>query len=179
MATLSTRIHLANEQHVYDSLQILPKHQLLIPTHQAIYKPFSEVTHAALLHALADQNVSLEVTQIGSLMEAYNSLATFPDVAVALRNIGSDENIEAYVFTNGSKEMVTSSVTKSPAMGPYQNVFKELITVEEVHRFKPDRKVYEYFLRKVGKEDDVSSVWLVTSNPFDVVGAKTAGFNGT
>ena len=113
------------------------------------------------------------------MLEAYNSLATFPDVAVALRNIGSDENIEAYIFTNGSKEMVTSSVTKSPGMGPYQNVFKELITVEEVHSFKPDRKVYEYFLRKVGKEDDVSSVWLVTSNPFDVVGAKTAGFNGT
>jgi len=144
----------------------------------ALYKPFSEITHAALLHALSELHVSLDVTHISSLMEAYNSLATFPDVAVALENLASDPELEAYVFSNGSEEMVASCVRESPGLGPYQNVFKGIVTVEDVMRFKPDRVVYEHFLNKVGKEDDAAGTWLVSSNPFDVVGAKAVGIKG-
>jgi len=111
-------------------------------------------------------------------MEAYNSLATFPDVAVALEDLALDPDIEAYVFSNGSDEMVASSVRESPGLGPYQDVFKGIVTVEDVRSFKPDRNVYEHFLRKAGKEHDVAGTWLVSSNPFDVVGAKAVGIKG-
>ena len=111
-------------------------------------------------------------------MEAYNSLATFPDVAVALEKLSSDPEVDAYIFTNGSDEMVNSSVSKSSGLGPYHEVFKGIVTVEEMKRFKPNKTVYEHFMRTVGKEDDVASIWLVTSNPFDVVGAKAVGIKG-
>ncbi len=45
--------------------------------------------------------------------------------------------------------------------------------VEDLSTFKPDPAVYSYFLAATGASR--SSVWLVSSNPFDVIGAVSAG----
>jgi 2-haloacid dehalogenase len=109
-------------------------------------------------------------------MKAYDSLSTFPDVSPALKALASDPSINAYVFSNGTNAMVTASVTSSPSLSPHASVFKDLITIEEVGVFKPDKRVYEHLVRKVGKgREDAGSVWLVSGNPFDVVGAMVAG----
>ncbi|KAK0113724.1 hypothetical protein ONS95_013972 [Cadophora gregata] len=140
-----------------------------------LYKSFSEITHASLKHALAESSVTLSEKSIASLMTAYDSLGTFPDVPPGLKNVSSSPNITAYVFSNGTDAMVSSSVKKSAAISAYAWVFKDLVTVEEVHAYKPDPKAYEHLLRKVGKENDAGSVWLVSGNPFDVVGARAVG----
>ena len=74
--------------------------------------------------------------------------------------------------------MVTSSVEESPSLSSYREVFKALITVQEIEVFKPDKKAYEHLAKKVGKQQDLESIWLVTANPFDVVGARSAGIQG-
>ncbi|KAH7382827.1 HAD-like domain-containing protein [Cadophora sp. MPI-SDFR-AT-0126] len=140
-----------------------------------LYKSFSNITKASLKHALAESSVTLSEDKIASLMEAYDSLGTFPDVPPGLKIISSSPNITAYVFSNGTDSMVSSSVNKSPALSSHASVFKDLVTVEEVGAYKPDPKVYQHLLKKVGKEKDVGSVWLVSGNPFDVVGAKAVG----
>lgn len=72
--------------------------------------------------------------------------------------------------------MVSSSVNQSSSLSPFKGVFKDLITVEDVRRFKPDPKVYEYLVTKVGKRtEEKGDVWLVSGNPFDVVGARAYG----
>ncbi|KAH9215035.1 HAD-like domain-containing protein [Leptodontidium sp. 2 PMI_412] len=140
-----------------------------------LYKPFSDITHASLEHALAESSVILSEDNIASLMKAYDSLGTFPDVAPGLKDIASSPNITAYVFSNGTDAMVSSSVNQSPSLSSHASVFKDLITVQEVKAFKPHPKVYEHLLKKVGKANDVGSVWLVSGNPFDVVGARAVG----
>lgn len=72
--------------------------------------------------------------------------------------------------------MVSSSVNQSPSLSPHASVFKGLITVQEVELFKPHPKVYYHLAEKVGKSrDDMGSIWLVSGNPFDIVGARAVG----
>lgn len=112
-------------------------------------------------------------------MRAYDSLATFPDVGPALETIGKAQGITPVVFSNGTHAMVRNSVTKSPSLAQYQTTFKDLVTVEEVKRFKPDPQVYKHLAKKMGKDGnsdkDMGSMWLVSGNPFDVVGARAVG----
>jgi 2-haloacid dehalogenase len=142
----------------------------------ALYKPFSEVTHASLLHALAEHSVSLTEVEIASLMAAYDSLDTFPDVAAGLRALAAAPGIEACVFSNGSDAMVHSSVTKSPSLSAFQEAFARVVTVEQVRVFKPDPRTYRHLAESM--EVQKENVWLVSGNPFDIVGARDAGMQG-
>jgi 2-haloacid dehalogenase len=112
-------------------------------------------------------------------MKAYDSLGTFDDVPPALNTLKTSTTIDAYVFSNGTPAMVTSSVQHSPSLASYASVFKDLITVDSVGVYKPDPRVYRYLVKQAGKDPesvkDRASVWLVSGNPFDVVGARAAG----
>jgi 2-haloacid dehalogenase len=143
-----------------------------------VYKPLSEVTNASLRHALAESGVTLSDSDIEELMRAYDSLGTFPDVPQALASLASDPHIDAYVFSNGTDAMVSASVNKSPSLSPHASVFKGLVTVDDIQVFKPDPKVYHHLATSVGKSAlpaDMATLWLVTVNPFDVVGARSVG----
>jgi len=108
-------------------------------------------------------------------MSAYDSLSTFPDVSPALNTLSSASNITCVVFSNGTTSMVSNSVHKSPDLSPHASVFKDLIVVEEVKKFKPAPAVYEHLARKMGKEGKMGEMWLISGNPFDVVGARAVG----
>lgn len=55
-------------------------------------------------------------------------------------------------------------------------MFKQLVTVEAVGRFKPAPEVYWHLAEQVGKKrDEMAEMWLVSGNPFDVVGARAVG----
>ncbi|TEY35446.1 hypothetical protein BOTCAL_0592g00010 [Botryotinia calthae] len=143
-----------------------------------LYKPFSEITNTSLRHAISEHKLALSEADIKSAMEAYNSLSAFPDALIGLGNLAKDSKTNAYVFSNGTKEMVSSSVHSSPELSRFKDLFKELITVDDVKYYKPHPRVYEHLVRKVrGGVDkkDCEDVWLVSGNPFDVVGARHAG----
>ncbi len=91
--------------------------------------------------------------------------------------MAENEGIEAYVFSNGTDEMVEASIKTSPDLKDHASIFKGLVTVHSLNAFKPATKVYDHLLHAVGKIDRPSEVWLITSNPFDVVGARAVGLN--
>jgi 2-haloacid dehalogenase len=131
-----------------------------------------------LLHALAENNEQLGDSEIANLMKAYDSLSTFPDVKLALDRIAADPTIRAVVFSNGSKSMVSNSVLHSQDLAPHAKVFQDSITVDEVQRYKPSRASYQHLAQKVGKQpSEMNQLWLISGNPFDVVGARGMGMN--
>ena len=145
---------------------------------QGEYEPFSSITRNSLIHALTEWNVSLDEPTIDSLMRAYDSLSTFPDVAPALQALAKEPTITPVIFSNGTNSMVTNSVRSSPDLGPHASVFKEFVTVDDVRRFKPCPEVYYHLAEKVGKprtREAMAEIWLVSGNPFDVVGARKVG----
>jgi len=114
-------------------------------------------------------------------MKSYDSLSIFADVAGTLEKLRSTPDILPVVFSNGTHSMVSTSVTKSPDLKEYADVFKDIIVVEEVQKFKPAPEVYKYLAKKVGKDpeskEDMGKIWLVSGNPFDVTGARAMGWN--
>lgn len=140
------------------------------------YDPFSNVTRNALIHALAENEAKLEQDDIQKVMESYDSLSTFPDVLPALTTLASKPNIKPVIFSNGTKSMATNSLYQSDDLSAHAVVFHDLVTVDEVQRFKPAPEVYFHLAERVGKSrEEMSDIWLVTGNPFDVVGARSVG----
>jgi 2-haloacid dehalogenase len=108
-------------------------------------------------------------------MKAYDALRVFPEIPAALNAVAEHDSIEAYIFSNGTDDMVKASVETSPDLGPFSKIFKGSVTVHGLQVFKPDRRVYDDLVAKVGKEGRAGEVWVITANPFDAVGAKAAG----
>ncbi|CAL8578020.1 hypothetical protein XPA_003822 [Xanthoria parietina] len=141
------------------------------------YLPFSSVTQRSLRHALSENGVPPPPeAAVASLMSAYDSLSTFPDVAPALEPLSKVSSVTPVVFSNGTDQMVGNSVHRSPDLSPYSDVFQDIVTVEQVKKFKPHPVVYYHLATKVGKsKEQMNDMWLVSGNPFDVVGAKAVG----
>jgi 2-haloacid dehalogenase len=131
------------------------------------------VTRKSLGHALTEHRLSLDDQQTAKLMQAYDNLSAFQDVNPALKRLESNSDVECVVFSNGTKSMVSSSVNDSKDLN--STVFKDLVTVDFVRAFKPAPEVYQFLAQKtqhVGLEDQI---WLVSGNPFDIVGARACG----
>ncbi|KAL9096286.1 MAG: hypothetical protein Q9165_001283 [Trypethelium subeluteriae] len=140
------------------------------------FEPFSKITYRSLKNALSQSRVSLNEEELNELIKAYDSLSTFPDVKPALTALASAPGITAAVFSNGTQSMVSNSVNHSPDLAPHANAFQQIVVVEECKKFKPAPEVYEMLAQKMGKsKEKMTEMWLVSGNPFDVVGAKSAG----
>lgn len=140
-----------------------------------IYTSFSDITKASLKHALAESSCRLSDSEVANLLKAYDSLSTFPDVVPALKSLSSIPDLEAYIFSNGTQNMVSSSVKNSPDLSPHSDIFKSLVTIESAGAFKPSPKVYGYLAERIGMKGEEGNIWLVSGNPFDVVGAIKSG----
>jgi 2-haloacid dehalogenase len=165
----------------------------LLTTISEKYKPFSEITLNSLHHSLLDLSISIPKSQSFSfdtdILAAYDSLTVFPDAEAGLKELSSTKNLEPYIFSNGTEVMMKISIQDSPALQPYAGLFKKIVSVEETRMFKPAPEVYLHLARqampsleKVEVEDvafkeELKRVWLVSGNPFDVVGAKAVGMN--
>jgi len=140
-----------------------------------LYHSFSDLTRAALQHAVAEAGLTLTPQHEDKLMEAYNGLHVFPDVPGALKTVQETPNVLALIFSNGTEEMVSASIRTSQHLNSHAALFRQLVTVDDVKTFKPCGQTYSHLLQAVGKQSAPGDVWLVTANPFDVVGAASMG----
>jgi 2-haloacid dehalogenase len=116
--------------------------------------------------------------QEDSLMSSYDRLALFPDVQPGLDLLlaSAADDISAVLFSNGTRAMVDASVRHSfddPSLFERTVVVDEMPDDERV--YKPAEAAYRFLEREVGVQQQ-ERVWLVSSNPFDIVGAARAGW---
>ena len=135
------------------------------------YVDFSVVTKNALGFCCASQNIDLKTDERQALMEEYKTLPAFPDAAPALRQLQSSGH-RLFAFSNGSHRAVRGLLEQAGIAG----LFEGIVSCEEVKMFKPSPVVYRHFLEKTKSEKETS--WLVSGNPFDVIGAVSAGMKG-
>ncbi|KAK1659737.1 haloacid dehalogenase [Colletotrichum godetiae] len=144
------------------------------------YHPFSDITRAALKHAVAERKKSpMSKGDEDRLMEAYNGLQAFPDVEPAMRIVEGDNSIDAYVFSNGTNDMVGASIRTCPEINQRKSrIFgpENLVTVEGAGCFKPAPATYRHFAETVGMTGREGDIWIVSSNPFDALGARAVGW---
>jgi 2-haloacid dehalogenase len=144
-----------------------------------VYEPFSDVTRKALFNAVKETGESVSAELADGLMKAYDSLDTFPDVDSALLALGQldKSQVNAVVFSNGTRQMVEASVQGSPSLQTQSSLFSKHIVIDEIpqetRKYKPSPITYQYLVDTLKADKD--DIWLVTSNPFDVDGARRFG----
>ena len=74
-------------------------------------------------------------------------------------------------FSNGEKESVDGLLNNANIM----KYFDDIISADEIQTFKPDPLIYQHLLSRTNSE--AKQAWLISSNPFDVIGAKSFGMN--
>ncbi|KAL7938854.1 haloacid dehalogenase [Trichoderma chlorosporum] len=143
-----------------------------------MYQSFSELTRWSFRHAAAEAGEKLSPEQEETIMKAYDGLDAFPEVEAALNLIANTPEVEAYVFSNGTESMITSSLSTSPSLARCSSVLpaSRVVSVDPLKAFKPDRRTYEHFAKVASMESQPDKLWLVSSNPFDAVGARAAGW---
>ncbi len=135
------------------------------------YEDFSVCTRDALNYACAVLKLTLSEDQKSDLLESYKTLPAFADVAPALKSL-SDTGYPLYAFSNGSAKAVQGLLEHADIT----HHFTDVVSVEAVKTFKPSPDVYHHLLKRCASSADTT--WVISSNPFDIIGAVSAGLNG-
>lgn len=134
------------------------------------YCPFAECTAEALEFACSSFHISLSGNQRRELLDEYRRLPAFPDVVCGLR-LAQEAGFRLFAFSNG----LASDIESLLVHAEIREFFTDVVSVDEVRSFKPDPEVYLHFIQRSKSQPEYT--WLVSSNPFDVTGARAAGMN--
>jgi len=134
------------------------------------YKNFPDVTKAALDYACDALGVRLPDDAKASLLAQYRALEAFDDVRPALSALET-KGARLHAFSNGLADDIAALLSRAQIDG----FIRSTVSVDDVRTFKPDPLVYAHFNKVTGSSPDAT--WLVSSNPFDVIGAAAVGWN--
>ncbi len=129
---------------------------------------FSVLTDLAL-DFVAKQHGVADPGLLSDLRDSYRALDAYPEVPDVLRSIRS-HGIPTAILSNGSPEMLHKGV----AAAGLELLLDEVISVEKAGVFKPDPRVYDLAIKRLG--GDASKLVFVSSNAWDAYAAHLNGF---
>ena len=132
------------------------------------YEDFEQVTRKALDYALDAAGGGLDADHKDALMGQYNHLETFADVEPGLERL-KEAGHSMVVFSNGTPRML-DALMDAAGLRPY---FQGFVSVDEVKVYKPSPRTYQRVAERLGRP--IGQIRLVSSNPFDDIGAEAAG----
>ena len=132
------------------------------------YENFAVCTRDALDYTCSRYAAQLTPDQKQALLDIYRELPAFDDVQDALSKL-TGRGCRLYAFSNGSEEAVDTLLSAAGI----RDMFLGVVSCDDVRSFKPNPAVYAHFLRKARATGEES--WLISGNPFDVIGAISAG----
>ena len=135
------------------------------------YADFAVCTRDALDYTSSRFAVDITPDQKQALLESYRELPAFDDAEPALKQLRG-RDCRLFAFSNGAAEAVETLLS---AAGIQQH-FLGVVSCDDVKSFKPNPAVYAHFLREADATG--SEAWLISGNPFDVIGAISAGMRG-
>ncbi len=132
------------------------------------YEDFGVCTRQALRYAMRTLDVNLSEEDQERLMAGYQRLEAFPDVAPGLETLRAKGH-QLAAFSNGAEATVRSLLAHAGVFP----LLEMVVSVDDLKTFKPDPRVYAYLAERLGRS--TGETWLVSSNPWDVIGAKSGG----
>lgn len=133
------------------------------------YEDFSICTRQALDFTCLFHKIELTEDQKTKLLDFYKSLPVFEDVKEGLEKL-TDPKFDLYAFSNGKSE----SIRELLANAGISEYFKGIVSADTIKSFKPNSAVYEHFISQ--SQAQLESTWLISCNPFDILGANAYGF---
>ncbi|MBT8360411.1 MAG: haloacid dehalogenase type II [Desulfobacterales bacterium] len=135
------------------------------------YKHFAICTRQALDFSCSAMNIHLSEQEKDLLMANYRTLPAFPDVQEALPQL-QEFGFRLFAFSNGRAADVAALLENANV----NRYFIDVVSTDEIKSFKPNPAVYAHFLRR--SQSSGQEAWLISGNPFDVIGAQSAGMSG-
>ena len=135
----------------------------------AFYRPFWDLTRAALQHAAERLQLPLDGAAEERLMDAYRHLRAFPEnreVLVELQRRG----IPTGILSNGDPGMLGDAVRSAGIA----DLLTHIISVHPIRRFKTDPAAYALGTAALGLP--ARDILFVSSNGWDAIGATWFGY---
>jgi len=132
------------------------------------YETFAVCTSQALDYTCTCYAANLSDGQKKELMSLYRVLPAFDDVEKGLQQL-KNSGFRLYAFSNGAADALEVLLNNAGI----RDLFLDVVSVDDIKSFKPNPAVYSHFLRQ--SKSTGGSAWLISSNPFDVIGAISAG----
>lgn len=132
------------------------------------YADFWTVTRDSLDFTLQTLGLSAAPDLVARIAEAYDRLELYPEARTALEGLAP---YRLAIFSNGSPAMLKRLV----AHAGIGELLETVISVDEIGVYKPDPRGYALVEKRLGlaRED----ILFVSSNGFDIAGAKAYGFH--
>ncbi|MGJ5041588.1 MULTISPECIES: haloacid dehalogenase type II [unclassified Bradyrhizobium] len=132
------------------------------------YEDFSVVTRESLLYTLRVLGLQADAITRDRIIAKYLDLDPYPDARAALAAM-KDRRLA--ILSNGSPAMLDGLVKASA----FDTLLDAVISVDAHKIFKPSSQAYALIEETLGLAPD--EVLFVSSNPWDVCGAKAFGLN--
>jgi 2-haloacid dehalogenase len=130
---------------------------------------YLETARRAFVYTLARNAIEATPHEVAEFMAAWQQLRPFPDVVPALERLRS--RFKLVVLSNGEPDFLDHLATNQVRWE-----FDAILSVNLVGAFKPHPAVYRRAAQELGLE--VGECLMVSSNSFDVVGARACGLRG-
>ncbi len=131
------------------------------------YEDFWTVTQESLRYTLGTLGLEADQSLFDQIVEKYNNLDLYPDAKEALAALG---DYRLAILSNGSPEMLSTLVRNTGL----SEILEATISVDAKGIYKPSPRTYELVEETLGVRPE--EVVFVSSNGFDVGGAKNFGF---
>ncbi|NET38709.1 MAG: haloacid dehalogenase type II [Cyanothece sp. SIO1E1] len=132
------------------------------------YEDFAQVTQRALTFACKALNLTYSQDAIQSLMAAYNKLDLYPDVKAGLEQLSA--HYPLMILSNGSPAMSQAAVEQAGL----RELLQQILSADAVSIYKPSPQVYGLAVAALNLHP--SAIRFVSSNAWDIAGAKAFGF---
>ena len=149
--------------------QLWREKQIELTFRRALMRKYAnfDVCTADALKSVGEQlGADLDEDDRRSLLDAYLRLPAFPDAKAGLQGL-KEVGSRVLALTNGTEHSVRPLLERA-GISMY---FEAIISADTIRTFKPDPAVYELVRHTAGDQ----TAWLVSSNPFDLAGAKAFG----
>jgi 2-haloacid dehalogenase len=131
------------------------------------YEDFRAVTRDSLRYCLTTLGLQADAALVERIVDAYNTLSPYPE---AIQALGQLTQYRRAILSNGSPDMLDALVRHSGL----DRYLEAVISVDAKQAYKPDPRAYELVQERLGVRPE--EVVFVSSNGFDVAGAKSFGF---
>jgi 2-haloacid dehalogenase len=131
------------------------------------FADFAVVTRDSLVYALTAAGVAPTDALVADLADAYLHLTPAPEAQDALRRLAGRPRA---IFSNGSVSMLDALVRNSGL----DSLLEHVVSVDAARAFKPSPRAYALVEPVLGVPP--GETMFVSSNGFDVAGAKRFGF---
>ncbi len=137
--------------------------------HGEHYRPFWDITRAALQYSAQKLQLELSPAHEERLMNEYRHLSAFPDSREVLAEL-QRRGMPAGILSNGDPDMLDVAVKSAG----FAELLQHVISVHPARRFKTDPAAYALGTAALGLA--AREILFVSSNCWDAIGATWFGY---